>query len=214
MSIPNILTGLRLLSVPLFAALYLGGRHRAALAVFIAAGVTDLLDGALARALRQFTRWGAVMDPLADKLLALVSLAILTYSALLPPWLLGLSLFRDACIFAAIYLLTKTGRTYEVRPTRFGKYSTFLLVATIVLALAQEAEAPARAATPLLQSVVLITALVLLLSWAQYLGLLLVLMRKPPDAPAGALRKGWLANAIAGRRPELAPPAAPTSTRP
>jgi cardiolipin synthase len=204
-SIPNVLTGLRLLAAPGFAWLFLSGRHRAALVVFVAAGITDVLDGVLARALKQFTRLGAVLDPLADKLLALLSLAILTWSGLLPMWLLGLALFRDACIFAAIWLLTRTGRTYEVRPTRFGKYSAFFLVATIVLALVQEAQMPAQAASAALQTLVLVTALCLFLSWAQYLALLIVLMRKPPDAVPGKVRKGWLANAIAGRRPEPLP---------
>lgn len=198
-SIPNILTGLRLLGVPIFAWLYLRGEHRTALLVFIAAGITDVLDGVLARALKQFTRLGAVMDPLADKALALVALVLLTYSALLPPWLLALALFRDACIFAAIWLLTRTGRSYEVRPTRFGKYATFFLVATTVLALVQEAHSPARAASPALQALCLTTGLCLFLSWAQYLALLVRLMRRPPDVTPGRLA-GPLANAIAGPR--------------
>jgi cardiolipin synthase len=213
-SIPNVLTGLRLVAVPVFAWLYLSGRHGAALGVFVAAAVTDVLDGVLARALRQFTRWGAVMDPLADKALALVALALLTWSALLPPWLLGLALFKDACIFTAIWLLTKTGRTYEVRPTRFGKYTAFFLVATIVLALWQEARAPSQAASPALLALCLITGLCVVLSWAQYLALLVVLMRKPPDAAARKLSPGWLANAIAGPRMQAKASAGAQAARP
>lgn len=200
MSIPNLLTALRFVAVPVFAWLYLAGHHGAALAVFIAAGVTDVLDGALARALKQFTRLGAIMDPVADKALALSALALLTWSALLPKWLLGLALFRDVCIFLAIALLGWTGRTFEMRPTRFGKYATFFLLATIVLALTQEAHRAGQVASPALQALVLVDALCLFASWAQYLAILIGLMRKPRAAPPGKLGVGFFANAIAGRR--------------
>src|SRR5207237_10146691 len=75
MNVPNLLTGMRLLGVPVFVYLFLQGFHRAALAVFIGALVTDWLDGVLARALKQFTDLGALLDPIADKLMALSSLS-------------------------------------------------------------------------------------------------------------------------------------------
>src|SRR5437868_11771378 len=98
--------------------LFLNGRLGAALAVFIGAMVTDLLDGIAARALKQFTQLGAVLDPVADKLMGLAALGLLCWSRHLPPWLLWLMVFRDACIFTAIAILTRSGRAYTIRPTR------------------------------------------------------------------------------------------------
>ncbi|MFL5405072.1 MAG: CDP-alcohol phosphatidyltransferase family protein, partial [Myxococcales bacterium] len=63
MNVPNLLTGLRLLAVPVFVWFFLQGHHRAALAVFVGALITDWLDGVLARALKQFTQLGALLDP-------------------------------------------------------------------------------------------------------------------------------------------------------
>src|SRR5207244_1525244 len=86
----------------------------------MAAMVTDVLDGIAARALKQFTRIGAIMDPVADKLIGLTALGLLCWSHRLPVWLLYLLLFREACIFSAIAILTRTGHAYAIRPTRFG----------------------------------------------------------------------------------------------
>ena len=77
MNVPNFLTGLRFVAVPVFVILFLSGWLGAALAVFIGAMITDWLDGIAARMLRQFTAIGAILDPLADKLLGLSALVLL-----------------------------------------------------------------------------------------------------------------------------------------
>src|SRR5262249_51449322 len=153
-NVPNLLTGLRLVAVPIFAALFLQGNRKAALAVFIAAMATDALDGMLARALKQFTRIGAILDPLADKALGL--LALPPRARMLPWWLLWLPLSRDVCISPAIWLLEATGRSYPVRPIRLGKYATATLAATTVLALVQGATEAAAPSRPLLVALVIV----------------------------------------------------------
>jgi cardiolipin synthase len=178
-NVPNSLTGLRLLAVPIFVGLFLAGRLGAALGVFIGAMVTDVLDGIAARALKQFTRIGAIMDPIADKLMGVSALALLCWSHRLPFWLLWLLLFREACIFTAIGLLTRTGRGYVIRPTRFGKYSTFFLAAATILALLQGAVE--LGATPALIALVLLAAQCIVISWGQYLATFIDLMRRPPQ---------------------------------
>src|SRR5581483_3361120 len=105
----------------------------------VGATMTDWLDGVLARMLKQFTRIGAILDPLADKALGLSALAVLAWSDKLPWSLVWITVFREACIFLAIWLLEFFGRTYAVRPTRFGKYATAAIAATTVLALVREA---------------------------------------------------------------------------
>jgi cardiolipin synthase len=178
-NVPNTLTGLRLVAVPVFTALFLMGRLGAALAVFILAMVTDLLDGIAARALKQFTRIGAIMDPIADKLMVLAALGLLCWSHRLPSWLLYSLLFRETCIVSAIAILTRTGRSYAIRPTRFGKYATFFLAATTIFALVQAARGVGT--TPALIALALVAAECIFVSWAQYLAMFIELMRRPPE---------------------------------
>ena len=180
MNVPNTLTALRLLAVPVFIWLYASGRAGAALAVFVGAMATDWLDGMAARVLKQFTRTGALLDPIADKVLGASALALLCWSHRLPWWLLGLLLFREVCIFSAIAILDRTGRRFEVRPTRFGKYSTAFLSATILFALVQGAREVG--VTPAEIALALAAAQCILISWAQYLAIFIDLMRRPPRA--------------------------------
>jgi cardiolipin synthase len=178
-NVPNALTGLRIAAVPVFIWLFLAGRPIAALAVFIGAMVTDLLDGIAARALKQFTRIGAIMDPIADKLMGVTALGLLCWSHRLPMWLLWLVLFRETAIFSAIAILERTGRSYPVRPTRFGKYSTFFLTATVIFTLVQGARDVGT--TPAEIALALVAAQCILVSWAQYFAMFLDLMRRPPQ---------------------------------
>ena len=182
MNVPNFLTGLRILAVPVFIALFLQGRLGLALAVFIGAMITDLLDGIAARALKQFTKIGAIMDPIADKLMGLSAMGLLCFTHRLPWWLLGVLLFREVCIFSAIGILDATGRSYAIRPTRFGKYSTFFVTATTIFALVQGARDVGT--TPALIALGLVAAECILVSWAQYLTLFVQLMRKPAPGTA------------------------------
>jgi len=179
-NVPNFLTGLRLLAVPVFIWLFLEERLGAALAVFIFAMITDFLDGLAARLLKQFTALGAALDPVADKVLGVSALGLLCWTRRLPLWLLGVMLFREACIFVAIYLLSRTGRSYTVRPTRFGKYATFFVAATIIFALVQAAREVGT--TPALIALSLVAAECIVVSWAQYLAIFVELMRRPPQA--------------------------------
>ena len=185
-NVPNALTFARLLAVPVFAWLFLAGRMGAALLVFVSAEATDVLDGVLARALRQFSRLGAILDPVADKLLGLTALSLLTYAHRLPWWLLAAAIFRDTCIAAAVYLLTRSGRAVPIRPTRFGKYATFFLGATILVALIHGAGAAptplAPASEPFIFALAVISLECLVVSWAQYLAWWIRLMRQPVAA--------------------------------
>lgn len=182
MNVPNALTALRLLAVPVFIVLFVRGQLGAALAVFCGAMITDLLDGIAARALKQFTKIGAIMDPIADKTMGLAALGLLCWSGRLPMWLLVVLVFREVCIFTAIWILDRTGRGYTIRPTRFGKYSTVFLTALTIFALVQAARRVGT--TPALIVLALIAAVCIVVSWAQYLGVFVSLMRGPPARTA------------------------------
>ncbi|RLA89883.1 MAG: CDP-diacylglycerol--glycerol-3-phosphate 3-phosphatidyltransferase, partial [Deltaproteobacteria bacterium] len=98
MTIPNFLTILRILLTPVLVILLLEGRLSEALFVFIIAGVTDALDGLIARLYKQKTRLGAFLDPLADKLLLVTTYVILAVQGLVPSWLTVIVLSRDVLI--------------------------------------------------------------------------------------------------------------------
>ena len=180
MNVPNCLTGLRLLAVPVFIWLFVSGRLGAALLVFILAMITDLLDGIAARALKQLTALGAALDPLADKLMGLSAMGLLCWSGRLPFWLLGVLLLREVCIFAALAVLKLGNRSYTIRPTRFGKYATFFVTAATIFALVQGARD--LGTTPALIALSSVAAECIVISWAQYLALFIQLMRKPATA--------------------------------
>ena len=136
----NQLTLLRLLLVPVFALCMLYGMPGWALLTFFVAGVTDALDGLIARRSGQQTTLGAWLDPMADKLLVVTMFVMLTVPGLglvarLPLWLTVLVISRDIGIIltVAIVNLAVTRRTF--RPTILGKAATVIYVVTGVVAL-------------------------------------------------------------------------------
>jgi cardiolipin synthase len=131
MNIPNILTILRILSIPLLIILLSEGLYYGALILFAGAALTDALDGFLARTLRQKTVLGAYLDPIADKLLlssAFVTCAILK---LIPVWLAVLVISRDVIISLGILVLIVNSFAIEIRPTVISKCTTLAQIVTI-----------------------------------------------------------------------------------
>ena len=137
-AIPNLLTYLRFVAVPVFVWAFHRGFYEWAFALFVGAAFTDGLDGLLARALHQQTRLGGIIDPIADKLLTLAAVVSLVVHARIPVWLLGLLILRDACLASAVLVLRLTRRPVKAAPTRLGKYSTFVLAVALTLALVRE----------------------------------------------------------------------------
>lgn len=132
LNVPNLLTLLRLLAIPCFLILLEDGRSREALAVFVAAGVTDGLDGAIARLTHTKTALGAMLDPLADKLLLLSAFIALGFMHVVPRWLTVIVISRDVMlVFGYGFLFMFTQEMMEIRPTASGKLSTFLQLASV-----------------------------------------------------------------------------------
>jgi cardiolipin synthase (CMP-forming) len=169
LNLANGLTLLRIALAPTFLVLYLHGDRVRALAAFAAAAATDVLDGLVARALRQHTRVGAFLDPIADKFLAACALFALSLGGQLPIWLPVLVVTRDLFQLLGAAVLRTLHQSIPVAPTRIGKYATFSLAATVVLAMAAQfgAVPPARAA-PFVAALGLLAAECLAVSWAQY----------------------------------------------
>jgi len=135
LTIPNFLTLLRIIAVPVFLILVSNGRYGAAFALFLAAGVTDAADGVIARLTGQHSELGASLDPLADKLLLVSSFVILTFVGVFPVWLMILVLTRDVVILAGYLAIYFISTPIVVRPTPVGKFNTFLEMMAVGFAL-------------------------------------------------------------------------------
>src|SRR5882757_9915263 len=134
----NQLTLLRMLLVPAFAILVLYGYLGWALAVFVTAGVTDALDGLIARRAGQKTTLGAWLDPMADKLLLVTTFVVLTLPGLdlanrLPIWLTVLIISRDVVIVLTVAIVNLAIGPRTFRPSVFGKIATATYIVTAVM---------------------------------------------------------------------------------
>lgn len=153
--LPNVLTLLRIASVPVLVWAVLVGRPVLSFVLFVVASLSDGLDGLLARLMNKRTPLGAFIDPVADKLLTLAALVALTVRGALPVWLLALVLLRDGGILIAAIVLRASGRGVPASPTRLGKYATFFLLLTITLAFAHEFDPAGHLKAPIAVSGVL-----------------------------------------------------------
>lgn len=137
MSLPNLITMGRLVLVPLTVYLLLAGFYEAAFAAFVIAGVSDALDGFIAKRFHMKTELGAYIDPLADKALLVSIYVVLGMLSHLPVWLVVAVVSRDVLIVGAVVLSWMLGRPMKMVPLPISKANT---VAQIVLAAAALAE--------------------------------------------------------------------------
>lgn len=135
LTLPNFLTLLRIAAVPVFLILVTSGHYAAALGIFLAAGITDAIDGALARVLESKSAIGASLDPLADKLLVVSSFLSLTWYGVLPVWLFILVATRDVVILVGFLVLYFFAEPMDVAPSWISKVNTFFGMLTIGFAL-------------------------------------------------------------------------------
>jgi len=134
-NIPNSLTLLRILLTPLFVIFLLNHQYAYALAVFAAAGITDGLDGAIARYRNQRTVLGAFLDPIADKLLIASAFACLAFLEIVPSWLAVIVISRDVLIFLGVAIFGIFHIDFTVRPAMISKFTTCLQLFTAFLVL-------------------------------------------------------------------------------
>lgn len=130
-NLPNSLTLLRILLIPVFSYFFMTGQFRWALIVFAVTGFTDVVDGALARWLKKKTTLGAMLDPAADKLLMLVSFLLLSLRHIVPLYLTLLVIGRDLWIISGLFFLKRHKRKLYFQPTKISKANTFFQLATV-----------------------------------------------------------------------------------
>lgn len=125
LNVPNVLTMLRIAAIPAILIALDSGGFGVAFLLFFAAGVTDGLDGYIARRTNTRTELGAYLDPLADKGLVITLLVKLSYVGVVPYWVLTLILTRDiVCLSGYLILFFVTGETIEIAPSKVGKWAT------------------------------------------------------------------------------------------
>jgi cardiolipin synthase len=129
---PNLLTLLRLFILPFLAIEILDNNYPAAFALFVLAGITDALDGLLARWLSQKTTLGQYLDPIADKLLLSTLFIVLTHTGLIPRYVTVLVFSRDLGILLISTLLFATGTLRDFRPSLLGKLNTLVQILGVI----------------------------------------------------------------------------------
>lgn len=135
-TIANLITIMRFLLVPGVVLALLSEQWQWAFAGFVVAGVSDGVDGFIARNFNQRSKLGAYLDPMADKLLLVSVFVMLGYMGELPLWLVIAAVSRDALIVCAVVLSTVMGNPVEVKPLMVSKANTAfqIILAGVVLA--------------------------------------------------------------------------------
>lgn len=146
-TLPNVLTLLRILAVPVFAISVWYGHAVEAVVIFALAGLTDLLDGYIARRFNQRSTVGAVLDPAADKLLMTTAFVLLAMpidhlAIRIPAWVSILAISRDVIISLVALMASSNFDPAKFRPTLLGKVTTVVQVVAISITLLLNALGP------------------------------------------------------------------------
>jgi cardiolipin synthase len=168
-NIPNTLTVLRIVLVPVIVIFLMQGQYGKALICFIIAGVTDGLDGLIARSLNQTTVVGAYLDPLADKALVISMFTTLAIIGVIPGWLAVVVISRDCIILGGILVMTLMSIDLEIKPSFVSKVNTTLQLLTIFFALLLEINVAERQFQNAFMVFCWVTAIFTAISGADYL---------------------------------------------
>lgn len=168
--LPNLISALRIVLVaPLLAAIA-ARRDEAALAIAIVAGVSDGLDGYLARRFRWQSRLGSILDPVADKLMLVGAMLVLCWTQAAPLWLVVLVVARDAVIAAGVLAWYLVFRRFDAHPSWISKVTTVAQIGYVLLVLASHAfglHLPLVAAAWIVAAVTLASGLDYVVRWGR-----------------------------------------------
>jgi cardiolipin synthase len=186
-TLPNFLTFARLASLPFVVMAILDGRHGVALAIFLVAAITDIVDGYVARRFGMGSPLGAWLDPIVDKLFLVSTFVVFALPSTptrlhIPIWLLVLTIFRDVFIVVICLVLFLALGIRDFPPSILGKLTTFLEISTVVaILLVNVGRMPVIVATTCMQLVaVFATVSALHYSWR-----IMARLPRPPAAGTG-----------------------------
>lgn len=137
MTIPNLITVARLLCVPALVYAMILGELQLAFGLFLAAGISDAVDGFIARHFNQRSELGTYLDPIADKLLLVSVFVMLTWLDVLPLWFLMLVASRDILIVAAVLLSSLMAQPVTVKPILVSKATTAFQIGLALVVLGE-----------------------------------------------------------------------------
>jgi cardiolipin synthase len=167
LSIPNLITVLRILLVPVVVWAIASGRMQLAFLLFLAAAISDAIDGFLAKRFGMKTELGAYLDPLADKVLIVSIYVTLGITGVIPLWIVILVVSRDIMIVGAIILSWVVDRPVAIRPHLVSKFNTGVQIFLPCLVLASHGFG--FDAEPVLTLVMALVAVLTLVSVGLYL---------------------------------------------
>ena len=132
MTVPNLITSLRIILTPIFIIYVLDEKYLLALIVFVLAGLSDAVDGFIARVFDQKSRLGAILDPIADKILLVSAFIVLSVKDVIPVWLTVIVISRDILILLAVLILFLTKDNFAISPAFVSKITTCLQLVTVL----------------------------------------------------------------------------------
>src|SRR4030042_4847752 len=135
MNLPNILTLIRVLLIPVFVLLIINKHFGWALITFAIAGITDGIDGLISRITHPRTELGAYLDPIADKLLLFSAFITLAIIEIIPSWLVVIVITRDVIILVGFLVMLLTNHQPKINPSILSKITTVFQIITIALVL-------------------------------------------------------------------------------
>jgi cardiolipin synthase len=138
MTVPNLITILRIILVPIFIIYIIDNRTSASLVIFIIASISDALDGFIARVFHQKSNLGAHLDPLADKILLMTAYITLAILKMIPSWLAVLTISRDVIILLGVLVLYLNRYPVRIHPSLLSKATTCMQVAAILIVLSND----------------------------------------------------------------------------
>ena len=158
-NIPNLLTLTRILLLPVFAATLVYEEYQYSLILFVAASVTDVLDGLIARITKLITYFGTILDPVADKFFIITTFVLMSSYGLLPKWITIVVISKEIIVITGTIIVYFVTNKLVIEPSRLGKLSSlcqFFLIGLVLLLL--NIEGGLQVPTLLLILVALLTA--------------------------------------------------------
>jgi cardiolipin synthase (CMP-forming) len=166
MTIPNIITLIRILLTPVFVIYLINDQLLDGLLILVICGISDGLDGFIARVFKQKSELGSYLDPLADKITLVSAFVALAIRGFLPAWLTVVVISRDVLILIGVAILYLTGVAFNIKPVVTSKVTTCFQFVTVIAVLASEYLVSYKGYYPYLYYA---TAVFTIISFIQYL---------------------------------------------
>ena len=138
MTVPNIITALRIILAPIFVIYLINDQLTTGLIVLIISGLSDGADGLVARLFNQKSKLGTYLDPLADKITLISAFVALSIHGYLPSWLVVMVISRDTLILIGVFVLFLNNTTFNVIPSFSSKVTTCFQFFTVIVVLSRE----------------------------------------------------------------------------